>query len=304
MFIVKYRKIFLTFSAILTVGAVALALIFGLKLSIDFTGGALTTVSYEGTRPEKTALDASLSRLPLGEISLREAGTNEYLLRTRDLTEAERQQVVDALSLGGSAKPTVEQYTSIGPTIGKELRNKALIGLLTVIVAVMLYIAFAFRKVSEPVPSWKYGMIAVITLFHDIMIPTGVFALLGHYMGVSVDTLFLTALLVILGYSINDTIIIFDRIRENLKNNHEHGNHEPFDEVVGKSLYQTYARSINTSLTVLITLLAIYFAGAEATKNFALALILGVAAGAYSSIFIAAPLLVVFEKLQHRKKHS
>jgi preprotein translocase subunit SecF len=301
MFVVKYRKIFLTFSAILTVVAIGLVLIFGLRLSIDFTGGALTTVSYPDGRPDRTALNQSLSSIQLGEISLREAGSNEYMLRTRDLTEAERVSVVNALSLGGSVKPTIEQYTSIGPTIGTELRNKAIIGLVIVILAIVIYIAFAFRKVSEPVPSWKYGLIAVITLIHDVMLPTGVFAVLGHFSGVTVDTLFLTALLVILGYSINDTIIIFDRIRENLKNNHEHSHHESFEETVGKSLHQTYARSINTSMTVLITLIAIYFLGGVGTENFALALIIGVAAGAYSSIFIAAPLLVLFEKLQHRR---
>ncbi len=302
MFIITYKKIFLLFSLILTGAAVALVLIFGLKFGIDFTGGALTTVHYDAGRPAKAELEESLSKLPLGEISLREAGDNGYLLRTRDLTEAERTSVVSALGLGGKVTPVIDQYTSIGPTVGKELRNKALIGLAVVMLSIVIYIAFAFRHVSEPVPSWKYGTIAIITLIHDICIPTGVFAIMGHYLGTTVDTLFLTALLVILGYSVNDTIIIFDRIRENLRLNKERSRHEDFDVMVGKSLHQTYARSINTSLTVLITLFAIYFLGGPSTQNFALALILGVAAGAYSSIFIAAPLLVVFEKMQGPKK--
>lgn len=298
MFIITYKKIFLLFSLALTGAALALILVFGLNFGIDFTGGALTTVHYDGGRPAKADLETSLTALNIGELSLREAGEDGYLLRTRDLTEAERTAVVGAFGLGGTASPIIDQYTSIGPTVGKELRNKGLIGLAVVMLSIVIYIAIAFRAVTEPVPSWKYGSIAIVTLVHDIVIPLGVFALLGHYLGTTIDTLFLTALLVILGYSVNDTIIIFDRIRENLRLNKEGNKHEDFEQTVGKSLSQTYARSINTSLTVLITLFAIYFFGGHSTESFALALILGVAAGAYSSIFIAAPLLVVLANVQ------
>lgn len=300
MFVVKYKKIFLLFSALLTAVALGAVLVYGLRFGIEFTGGALTTMSYQEGRPDKATLETALSTLSLGEVSLREAGTNQYMLRTRSLSEAERTAVLQALSLGGTVRPTVEQYTSIGPTIGKELRNKGLIGLLTVILMVVIYIAIVFFKVSKPVPSWKYGIIAIVTLVHDVILPLGLFALLGHFAGVTVDALFLTALLVILGYSISDTIIIFDRIRENLRKNEEESRIEPFEDVVGKSLSQTYARSINTSMTTLISLFAIYFFGGESTAFFALALITGVLAGTYSSIFIAAPLLVVLERLQKK----
>jgi preprotein translocase subunit SecF len=154
--------------------------------------------------------------------------------------------------------------------------------------------------VSEPVASWKYGIVAIVTLLHDILIPAGLFALLGHVAGAEVDALFIVALLTILGISINDTIVVFDRIRENLRLNNEHRKREEFDSVVGKSIMQTIARSINTSVTVIIVLLALYFLGPVATKNFALTLIIGMVAGTYSSIFLASPLLVVWEKWQKK----
>jgi len=171
-----------------------------------------------------------------------------------------------------------------------------------VVFCIITFIAFAFRGVSKPVQSWKYGVVAIITLLHDILLPLGLFAVLGHFFGAEVDALFIVALLTILGISINDTIVVFDRIRENLRLNEERNKREEYEEVVGRSIIQTLARSINTSLTVIIVLISLYFLGPVATQNFALTLIVGMVAGTYSSIFLASPLLVAWDRLSAKKK--
>ena len=270
--------------------------VFGLQFGIDFTGGSITEVSYPNGKPEKVELSLRLDALPIGGYSLRETGDEGYILRTRDLTEEERVGVLKTLSLNETNQIVEERFNSIGPVIGVELRNKAFVAIVIVMMAIILFIAFAFRRVSEPVSSWKYGFIAVFALLHDIIVPVGVFAILGQVVSAEVDVLFVMALLAILGYSVNDTIVVFDRVRENLKINRETKTREEFKDVVGKSLNQTYMRSINTSLTTLFVLLSLFFIGSTITQNFALVLLTGVLAGTYSSIFLATPLLVVAEK--------
>ena len=178
--------------------------------------------------------------------------------------------------------------------------RKSLFSIILVIICIVLFITFAFRKVSEPVASWKYGLITVLALVHDVLIPAGVFAVLGHFQGIEVDTLFVTALLVVLGFSVHDTIVVFDRVRENLKINRETRAKKPFEQIVGESISQTFVRSINTSLTTILVLIVLFFVGAETTKLFSLALIIGIIAGTYSSIFIGSTLLVTAEKLQQK----
>jgi preprotein translocase subunit SecF len=195
-----------------------------------------------------------------------------------------------------------DQFNSVGPTIGAELLQKAWIAIALVIISIIIFIAFAFRGVSKPVESWKYGVVAIITLVHDILIPTGLFAVLGQTHNAEVDSLFIVALLTILGISINDTIVVFDRIRENLRKNHDKSKHEEFDAVVSKSIKQTLTRSINTSVAVVIVLAALWLLGPASTHDFALTLIVGMVAGTYSSIFLAAPLLVVWNGFSNRGK--
>lgn len=274
-------------------------LVYGLKGGVDLTGGSLLEVSYQGARPSQEAVTAAVNRLALGEIRVQETGENNYLLRMRDISDADKNALLMALAVDGST-PHEEQFTTIGPTIGKELRTKAWYAMALVLLAIIAYIAFAFRKVSEPVASWKYGVIAIITLIHDIIIPIGLFALLGHFRGAEVDSLFIVGLLTVLGISINDTIVVFDRIRENLKINLEKRKNEDFEITVGHSITQTIARSINTSLTVIIVLVALFLLGPETTRNFALTLIVGMAAGTYSSIFLASPLLVTWERFSKK----
>ncbi|OJI06276.1 protein-export membrane protein SecF [bacterium CG10_46_32] len=200
-------------------------------------------------------------------------------------------------TIGGISVVIEDRFESIGPVIGEELKQKSLYAMVAVIVAIVLYIAWAFRKVSDPVSSWKYGVSAVVALGHDVIIPTGVFVILGKVAGIEIDILFVTALLTILGFSVNDTIIVFDRTRENLSRDHHR--HE-FDWIVNRSVNETMRRSVYTSLTVFLVLGAIYFYGGDSIKNFALALIIGVVVGTYSSIFLASPLLVEWEKRSRR----
>jgi preprotein translocase subunit SecF len=313
MYIVNHRSLFFTITGILLAIALGSIAIFGLPFSIDFTGGSLTEVSYTQTRPDLATIKQNVNQLALGETSLRESGVNGVILRTRTLTPTEHTQVLAALGQGTTAATTTAmtatstkaitatsttagltelRFNSIGPSLGSELAVKALYALAAVIIAIMLYIAWAFRRVSKPVSGWVYGAIVVVILFHDVIIPAGFYAILCHFTGSQVDSLFVVALLAILGYSVNDTIVIFDRVREHLHNNEHAKISEPFDETVGKSITETLGRSINTSLTVVLALLALVFIGSKDTVDFALVLLVGVVAGTYSSILLAAPLLV------------
>ncbi|MBI2100698.1 MAG: protein translocase subunit SecF [Candidatus Vogelbacteria bacterium] len=287
MFIINHRKIFFTVSGLLVLVSFIVLYRYGLKLGTDFTGGTIIEVGYRDARPELALIKSQIDALALGQVSLQIIGERSILLRLRTITEDEHQTLEQ--TLGGLEK----RYSSIGPAVGEELARKGVIAVVIVIILIILYIAFVFRHVSQPVSSWKYGLIAILALIHDIAIPTGMVALLGRFYGVEVDALFLTALLTILGLSVNDTIVVFDRIRENLKQQ----TGEKFDEVVGRSLNETIVRSINTSLTVILALLAIYFFGGASTKYFALVMAVGMFVGTYSSIFIASPLLVSWQKL-------
>jgi preprotein translocase subunit SecF len=292
MFVVKYKGIFLTLGALLTCGGLVLTFLPGIPLGVDFAGGTLIEATYD-VRPDKAAL---LERLPDDmSISLRESGESGYSIRTRTLTPEEVTLVTEALS-DEEHIAKIDRATTIGPSLSQELGVKALVAIVVLSLLIMIYIALTFRKVSRPVPSIVYGSIVIITLLHDILIPTGFYAILAQIAGAELDALFVVALLAILGYSINDTIVVLDRVRENLRDVQEKKTAEPFHQTVGKSLQQTYGRSINTSLTVAIALLALFFFGASVTENFALVLLAGVVAGTYSSIFIAAPLLVFFQE--------
>ena len=301
MKIVKYRKIFYILSTILVVASTASIAIWGLNLGIDFKGGSLLEISYTGVRPDVSVVKDALKNLSLGDFSVRTTRDTGYIVRAREISQVEKTQVLNALAIGGQ-KITEERFDSIGPVLGKEAASKSVTSIILVMLAIVLFITFAFRKVSEPVSSWKYGLVAVLALVHDVLIPTGVFAILGHFKGVEIDTLFVTAILVVLGFSVHDTIVVFDRVRENLRRAKESNARKDFETVVGESISQTFTRSINTSLTTLLALIVLYFVGGEATRLFSLALIIGVVVGTYSSIFIGSPLLVTLERLKNRQK--
>lgn len=300
MFIIRYKTIFLSLIGVLMLMSVGAVGILGLNFGIDFTGGSLLEVKYESA-PARAEVQEVVEDTIYAGASIRATGSNGYIIRTRELTPTEQGVVADALYSLGNGTMTVERATTIGPTIGKELTTKSFYALSAVLLATLLYVAYAFRSVTREESSkldtgpssWWYGLIVLITLIHDVLIPLGVFALLGAFMGVEIDTLFVTALLVILGYSINDTIIIFDRIRENVGRVKEDKKKVAFNDLVGQSLSQTYMRSINTSLTTLLVLGAIFLFGGESTHYFTLALMIGVFAGTYSSILFAGPMLAL-----------
>src|SRR3989344_2159022 len=296
MYVIKYRKIWFVLSGVLLALSFWAIFTYGFNLSIDFKGGTLTEVKYT-ERPVQTEVESKVSALNLGGFSVRPSGDFNYIIRTRELSTEEGSSLVQTLG-----SPVVERQNSIGPIAGAELKNKAVKAIVVVVLMIVLFITFAFRKVSKPVSSWKYGLATVVALAHDVIIPTGIFVLLGHFMGVEIDLLFITGLLAILGYSVHDTIVVFDRVRENLSINVEQNLKEDFETTVGKSVTQTFGRSINTSLTIFITLLALYLVGSHATKDFSLLLIIGIIIGTYSSIFVASPLLVTFYKLQRTSK--
>jgi len=305
MFIVRYRKVFSVLSLLLVGLSVFGIFKYGFNYSIDFKGGTLTEVQYnlpDDEIPTTAELNSRIEELNLGGFSVRSSGTNNFIIRTKELSSDEHKALIQALPLDGDQSPMIERQNTIGPVAGAELRSKAVKAISVVIIMIVLFVTFAFRKVSKPVSSWKYGLATIIALFHDVVIPTGVFVFLGHLKGLEIDLLFVTGLLAILGYSVHDTIVVFDRVRENLKTNKDSGNQEEFETTVGKSVSQTLGRSINTSLTLLITLLALFFIGSGATKDFALLLVIGIIVGTYSSIFVASPLLVTFQKFQKKDK--
>jgi preprotein translocase subunit SecF len=296
---VKHRRIWFAFSGILIVASIVALVLFGLKLNIDFVGGSLLEVRFAETVPANADIIKTLADAGLSGTTVQPSEEGKVLIRSNSLTEEEHQKALESLktSFGDVSE---ERFDSIGPVIGQELRRSAMIGVVVTLILIGLYIAWAFRKVSEPIASWKYGLLTVVTGFHDVIVPLGVFAVLGRFYGWEIGSAFIAAILTILGYSISDTVVVFDRTRENL----QHHSGEPFEDTVEKSIEQTYVRSINTSVTTLLALIAIFLLGGETTQPFALALIIGIAVGTYSSIFIASPALVEWEKWRSRKLSS
>ncbi len=296
MFIVKYKKIFLSLSIVLMVVSIIFIFTFGLKAGIDFKGGALLELEFNGERPEAISVQSVLKDFNINQALVQPTGETGYLIKTRDLTEEEHQKILSFWSGEGKYEAKEKSFTSIGPSVGSELARKAVLSIIFVIIGIILFITYAFRRVSRPVPSWKYGIITIVTLLHDIIIPAGIFALIAHYTGAEVDTLFVLALLTILGLSVHDKIVVFDRIRENLKD----GGKGDFAETVGTSTQATIVRSINITLTIIFVLVPLYLFGPETTKDFALILTIGLFFGIYSSLFFASPLLVSVREWQKK----
>lgn len=296
MTIIQLRKTWYLCSGVFVGGSILCLVWFGLKQGIDFTGGALLAVRFENTRPSPVAVGQALAPLNLGEITIQPVGERDMNVRTKMLEENAHQNVLKTLN--DTFGKTIElQFNAIGPAIGEELRHKALTGLVIVFLAILAFIAWSFRRVSTPVASWKYGVVVLVTAFHDVAIPVGLFALLGKFQNVEIGTSFIAAILTIMGYSINDTIVVMDRIRENILKTTG-----SFEEIVERSLRQTILRSFNTSITTTLALLAVYLFGGESIKHFALALIVGILTGTYSSIFIASPLLVTWSRWSARRR--
>jgi preprotein translocase subunit SecF len=289
--IVGRKKIWFALSGVAIGLAILAIMLFGFKQSAEFLGGSLWEFKITANRPALSEVQNFLGvGQKISDAKVTVNTTNQsFLARFDAIDEATHQKVLAAAKIKWASFNELS-FSSIGPSVGASLRRNALIAIGLVLVGISLYIAFAFRKASRPVSSWKYGWITLLTLFHDVAIPAGLLAALGHFRGIEIDTNFIVALLVVMGFSVHDTIVVFDRIRENL---FTHRGKTAFTTIVNESVNQTLARSINTSLTLILVLLALYFVGPADLEYFVLTLLVGVTTGIYSSIFIASPALTL-----------
>lgn len=294
MNLMKYKLIYFIFSLLIILPGLYYLFTSGLKLGIDFTGGALLEYKFEKNIDSNELKNQISSQgVEVGQIT--PSFNNTYIIRTKPIDEQKIKTIKEQLN-NKYGKIEERRVEFVGPVIGAELQNKALIALGLSSVLIVLYIAFSFRKVPKPASSWRFGVAAVIALIHDVLLIIGIFAILGHFLNVEIDTMFVTALLTIVGFSVHDTIVVFDRIRENLPKNMA----KKFIEVANISVVQTLARSLNTSLTVIFVLFALLLFGGETIRWFVVALLVGVISGTYSSIFNATAMLVWWEeKLGH-----
>ncbi len=294
---INNRKIFYSFSIVLSIAAIISIIVFGLNLGIDFTGGSVLGIQYKSEVPSFDLVRQTLEPLDLGEITLQRSGVTTLVVKTKTLDERTHQEVSSKLQELAEVEPGTETFESIGPVIGQELKTKTKIVIILALIAILLYIAYTFRKISKPVRSYVYGFTSLIALFHDVLIPLGIFALLGRFYNVEINIPLITAFLTVFGYSINDSVVVFDRVRENLLKFRAND----FDQTVEQSLKQSLTRSFNTSLTTLISLFAIFLFGGASLRFFSLALILGIGLGTYSSLCLATPLLTTYLRFKERK---
>jgi len=289
----KYFKFYNIFSCLLLFSAIFLLFAIGLNFSIDFTGGSILEIEFE-KRPENPVIQEKLRDLNLGEITIQPTGDRGVILRIKEINEASHQEILS--KLGEISNVREQRFENIGPVVGKELRQKTITLIIVSLLSLLIYITIAFSKVSRPISSWQYGVISILTLSFDVLVAIGIFTLLEKFYQVQLSVPIVTALLTILGYTINDKVIVFDRIRENILK----GQKKTFEETVNFSLNQTLTRSLSTGTCTLLVLLFIFFFGGDTLKYFSLILIVGIVVGTYSSLFLATPLLVVWLKSKKR----
>ncbi len=289
--VIKHKNIYLGVSLVLIILSWALVGFLGLKPGIDLVGGTVWQIAAPGVSLDK--MQSVLKETAGGEVYVKTASDGSFIVRLPNLSEEDHAKYLKALK-DAFGEVSENNFSSIGPTVGAELRKSAIWAIVLVMVGISLYVAFAFRKVSEPVKSWKYGLITLLTLIHDVSIPAGLLAVLGSWKGIEIDTNFIVALLVVMGFSVHDTIVVFDRIRENLLI--FRGKNTTLDEIINGSVNETIARSINTSLTLILVLLALVFWGPAPLFYFILTILVGTVVGTYSSIFVASPMLYLWQK--------
>jgi len=303
MNIVGKRYLFFLISFILIVpGLVGLA-IWGLPLSIDFAGGSIVELRFEsGSVPALRDVRDLYSTYGFTDAEPRSSGSSDLVIRTKHMEDATNAAIIADMEAQFNTQITMQRFESVGPTIGKEVTNRAIGTIALAAIAIMVYIWFAFRGIKN---AHRYGISAIIAMLHDVAVVFGMQAILSHFLGWEVDSLFLTALLTVISFSVHDSIVVFDRIRENAV----HTRRELFETVVNRSIVQTMTRSINTQLTVFLTLLALAVFGGSTIRHFVVILMIGLLSGTYSSIFNASPILVVWENQEwktwfHRKKST
>jgi preprotein translocase subunit SecF len=292
--VIKNRKIYLGFSLVLVVLSLTAVMIFGLKPGIDLEGGTEWQVAIAKSDATEASVSAALTAVANGaQFSVKQSNDGTFIIRMPNLSEDAHQKYEGALK-DSFGEVSEKNFSSIGPAIGSELKSKAIWAIILVMTGISIFIAWAFRKVSEPVKSWKYGLVTLLSLAHDVSIPAGLLAVLGLLKGIEIDTNFIVALLVVMGFSVHDTIVVFDRIRENLTVNR--GKRIDLGEIINFSVKETFARSVNTSLTLFVVLVVLLIFGPPSIFYFILTILVGTVFGTYSSIFVASPLLYMWQK--------
>lgn len=298
MNLIKYRNFFFAFSLLIIIPGLLALSIWHLRLGIDFQGGSLWEVKFEEKQNVSPADVKQLLQKDQTEASVASTSPTSVLIRMKSSDEAKINDLKSQL-IASYGKTSDLRLETVGPTVSKELTQKAILVVGLAILAIVAYITWAFRKIPKPASSLAFGICTIIALIHDVIVVVGIFAIFGHVFQIEVDSLFITAVLTVIGFSVHDTIVVFDRIRENLK---KHSG-APFEDVVNHSILQTMARSLNTSLTAIFVLFALFLFGGASIKTFVLALLIGIVSGTYSSVFNAAPLLVTWHNLL-TKKHK
>lgn len=289
-----YRYFFILSLVILVLGVISLG-VFGLRLGIDFKGGSVTELSFNSA-PDTNEVKSIVTNQGVENPQVQSVGEKGIIIRTSSQNKETHDKILAELK-NKFGDYEEKRYESIGPIVGEQLTRKALYQLVLVSLGIIFYIAYAFRKVTRPVSSWQFGVAAIVSLLHDLLVVLGIFSILGHFFEIEVDSMFVTAMLTVLGFSVHDTIIVFDRIRENLRVYAG----QSMEFVVNHSISQTLVRSLNTSVTVLLVLLALMLFGGVTIRYFVLALFIGIIAGTYSSIFVASPILVLWQNWKKRK---
>ncbi|MBL6966136.1 MAG: protein translocase subunit SecF [Anaerolineales bacterium] len=290
--IVKRRYVYFAISLVIILPGIVALILWGLPLAIDFTGGSFLEVQFAQTAPFSEDVSALYADLGFGDTRIQTSDDNVLIVRSKFLDNEARDQILGGLR-AEFGEITVLRFDSVGPTVGKEVATRASGAVALAALGIMLYITYAFRGVSHAI---RYGVSAIIAMLHDVALVIGLAAIFGKFLGWEVDSLFLTALLTVIGFSVHDSIVVFDRIRENSSKYRR----MPYETLVNQSIVQTLARSINTQLTVMLTLLALSIFGGETIRHFVITLLIGVFSGTYSSIFNAAPILVVWENKEWR----
>jgi preprotein translocase subunit SecF len=294
--VIQNSRIWFTVSIVLAVASIVSLSIFGLKLGIDYKGG--TEIQFKSANSSKLDIaKTTLDSLSYSGYQIKESGQDQGIIHLRYLTNEEHTKFVEAIKLG-LPDYTETQYDTVGPVIGAELMQKSIWAVILAALGIIIFVAFAFRKVPKPLSSWKFGVCAVVALLHDLLIVTGFVSIMGHFfVWMQADALFVTALLTIMGFSVHDTIVVYDRLRENsIKRPHD-----DIAKIAEDSITQTMVRSINTSMTTVIVLLSLLIFGSGSIRHFIAILVFGIIIGTYSSIFNAAPLLVVWQKKSMKK---
>ncbi len=301
MNIISKRKIWYIFSSILIIPGIIGMILWKIPTGIDFQGGSLIDVQFKDKSINTQQVEEALKNAEITNPHIQPGENGSFIIRTETLEDDKIKNISDNLSQIGEYQQN--RFEIVGPTVSNSLKTKAIIAVIVASLAIIIYIAIAFRKIPKPASSWRFGVCAVFALIHDLLFVLGVYAFLGHFLGYEVNSIFITALLTIMGFSVHDTIVVFDRVRENLRRSPS----LDFETNVNNSVLETLNRSLNTTFTLLIVLFALYFLGGHTLREFILALIVGVTIGTYSSIFIASPLLVSWQLWSNRRlrqKHS